>query len=150
VPNPWLIGGVAIVIFLLSWQLRSALKENGALEAKLVTANEETNEAADANDTNQVAITKLEARITTMIEERRVDTVKRERVLDERDQELAAARAESVKLKKEREEAFNENPDCIDLASLDVGLFCPLVGDELRQRGTHQSSDGDQDSGGTG
>jgi hypothetical protein len=138
--NPYVIGGVAIVIFLLSWQLRSALKENGALEAKLITANEATTQAADANDTNQETITTLEARIVTMVEERRVDAVERDRVMDERDQELAVARAESIKLKEEREEAFNENPDCIDLASLDVGFFCPLVGVELRQRGTHQSS----------
>lgn len=141
--NPYLIGGVALVILILGWQLRSALKENGALEAKLITANEATTQAANANDTNQETITTLEDRIVTMVEERRVDAVERDRVMDERDQELAIAQAAAVKLRKEREEAFNENPDCTDLASLSIEFFCPLVGSELRERASNQSSNGD-------
>lgn len=136
----YVLGGMALIILVLGWQLKSALKENGELEANLITANAETTEAADANDSNMVTITKLKARITIMVDERRVDTEQRERVLDERDKELVAARREATKLKKERDEAFNENPDCADLASLSVEFFCPAVGSELRDRSASASS----------
>ena len=136
----YVLGGMALIIVLLGWQLKSALKENGELEANLFTANAETTEAADANDTNQVTITKLRLTIKTMVDERRVDTELREQVLDERDKELVAARREAAKLKKERDEAFNENPDCADLASLSVEFFCPTAGSELRERSTASAS----------
>lgn len=138
--NPYVIGGAALIIIILGWQLKSSLKENGELEANLIVANAAVGEAADANDSNMVTITTLKERITVMVDERRVDTEKREKVLDERDKQLVAAKAEAAKLKKERDEAFNENPDCADLASLSVEFFCPTVGDELLQRSTTSAS----------
>jgi hypothetical protein len=138
--NPYLIGGMALVILILGWQLKSSLKENGILEANLITANAETNEAADANETNQVTISKLKAENKAMIEERRLDAVRREQVLDEREQELIALRAEAKLLREKRDEAFTENPDCIDLASLSIEFFCPINGGSLRDRSTSQGS----------
>ena len=139
-PNPYVIGGVALVIAVLGWQLKVALKENGVLEANLVTANAQTNEAADANETLAATIEKLKKANATMVEERRIDTVRREKVLDERERQLATVRAEAARLKRERDEAFNENPDCTEFAGLNVELFCPLVGSGLRERSTSQGS----------
>jgi len=138
--NLYAIGGAVVVIAILGFLLKGSYERNGELKAELSIANAATNEAADANDTNQITITELRAKITTMTEERRVDTVKREKVLDERERELVAARTEAAKLRKERNEAFNENPDCVDLASLSVEFFCPAAGGELRSRASSQGS----------
>jgi len=141
--NPYIIGGGVLVIAIMGFLLKSSYERNGELEAELRNANVATEEAADANVTNIETITTMEATIKTMVEERRVDTVRREKVLDEREQELVQARAVAAKLRKEREEAFNENPDCADLASLNVEFFCPIVGTGLRDRGSNQSGDED-------
>ena len=138
--NPYVIGVVALIIVVMGWQLKSSISRNGELEAKLDTQVTETLECVDANKTNLTTVTALESRISVMVEERRVDTARREKVLDERDQELSAAKAEAQKLQDERDDAFNENPDCTDLASLRVDFFCPAVSDELRQRSTSQGS----------
>jgi hypothetical protein len=129
-----------LIIGIMGFLLKGSYERNGALEAELRNANQATEAAADANVTNIETITELQERITVMVEERRIDTVRREKILDEREQELAQARAVAVKLRKEREEAFNENPDCTDLASLSIEFFCPLVGSELRERAGDTSS----------
>lgn len=138
--NPYIIGGGILVVTIMGVLLKSSYERNGELEAELRNANAATEEAADANVTNITTITTLEERIKVMVEERRIDTVRREQVLDEREQQLATAVAEAAKLKEEREEAFNENPDCEDLASLSVEFFCPTVGKQLRERASDQSS----------
>lgn len=139
--NPYVIGGGVVIISIMGFLLKNSYERNGELEAELRNANAATEEAADANVTNIETITTMEATIKTMVEERRVDTVRREKVLDDREQELAQARAVAAKLRKEREEAFNENPDCADLASLSVEFFCPLVGKELTERGIQNSQE---------
>ena len=94
--NPYIIGGVALVIGIMGWQLKSSVTRNGELTAKLEVQASETLECTDVNATNQTTITALEDRIMVMIEARRVDTELREQVLVEREQELARAQARAA------------------------------------------------------
>lgn len=144
--NPYMIGGVALLIAIMGWQLKSSITRNGELEAKLETQAAETLECADANATNQTTVTTLEERISIMIDERRVDTVRREQILDERDQALLRARAAADQLQRERDDEISENPECADLASLSIDFFCPATGASLRERSRGPSSNGDTDS----
>lgn len=148
--NPWVLGGGAAVIVVLGFLLKGSYERNGELEAKLETQAQETREAADANDTNLETIGRLEARIATMVAQRAADAEKRERLLDEREQELLRARARADELEREREDEQNENQDCADLASLSVELFCPATGQQLRERSRGSSGDGDADGNGAG
>jgi len=144
--NPYLIGGAALIILILSWQLKSSYERNGELEAKLKTQVEQTQEAADANDTNMVTITTLKDRIATMIEDRRVDTERREQILVEREADLMRANAEADRLRGERKDEQLENADCAALAQLDVGSFCPATANQLRERSRGPGSHEDRDS----
>lgn len=148
--NPYVIGGVAIVIAVMGWQLKSSITRNGELEAKLETQASETLECADANLSNKVTIDTLQERIELMVNERRLDTERREEVLVEREQELTAARARADRLERERENEIETNPDCADLMSLSFDQFCPNNAFQLRQRSIGQSGDRDTDSDGAG
>lgn len=141
--NPYLIGGVALVIALLSWQLKSSITRNGELSAKLEVQVGETLECADANTTNMVTVTELETRINTMVEERRIDTVRREEVLVEREQELLRVNARADRLEEERDNEITNNADCADLTSLSLDQFCPNTAQQLRQRSIGAGGDGD-------
>jgi glycyl-tRNA synthetase beta subunit len=132
--NPYITGGMALVILILGWQLKASVTRNGELTAKLEAQASETIEAADANATNQTTITGLEARVKKMIEDRRIDSEVRERVLDQREQELIAANARADQLQDERDDEIDTNPDCADLASLSLDMFCPAAAHQLRQR----------------
>lgn len=144
--NPYVLGGAVVIIGVMGWQLKSSLERNGELTAKLETQAAETIEAADANDSNMVTIAELRAEITTMIEERRVDSERREQVLVEREQELLRARARADDLEEERRNEIATNQNCAELSALDVGFFCPAIGEQLRERsrgpGSHQDGDG--------
>jgi glycyl-tRNA synthetase beta subunit len=144
--NPYVIGGVALIIAIMGWQLKSSITRNGELTAKLEAQASETIEAADANATNQATITGLEARIKDMIEDRRIDAELRERVLDEREQELIAANARADQLQDERDDEIDTNPDCADLASLSLDMFCPAAAHQLRERSVSEGRNGDTDS----
>lgn len=144
--NPYIIGGVALVIVILGWQLKSSLERNGELTAKLETQAEETLECTDANATNITSIMKLEARINSMIEERRVDTERREQVLDEREQELLRANARADRLEEERNDEIATNEDCADLTALSLDAFCPNTAHQLRQRSIGEGGDRDPNS----
>lgn len=148
--NPYVIGGVALVIAIMGWQLKSSYERNGELKAKLATQASETLECADANSTNLTTITTLEDRITTMIEERRVDTERREAVLIEREQEALRANARADQLEEERDDEIAANPDCADLTSLRVDFFCPATAEQLHKRSRGEGGDGDTDGDGTG
>lgn len=148
--NPYVIGGSILLIILLSWQLKSSIERNGELTAKLETQAAATLEATDANDTNMVTIQTLRDRIVVMIEERRVDTERREKVLVERDKELSEARAENELLRGEREDEADTNIECADLRSISVDLFCPVAGEQLRERSRGPGGDQDGDSDGAG
>lgn len=143
--NQYLTIGAAIAIVVLGALLKSSYERNGELEASLKMQTDETLECAEANSTNQESLTTLESRIAAMIEERRVDTERREQVLVERSRELAAATARADRLEQEREDEQNENPDCADLSSLSLDMFCPATAHQLRQRTTGAGSDGDAD-----
>lgn len=143
--NPWVVGGGLAAIAILGLLLKSSYERNGELEAKLETQAAETQECADANATNSTTITELETRIADMIEERRVDTERREQVLVEREQELLRARARADELERERDDEIAENQDCADLTSLNVGLFCPATAGQLRERSRGPGSHGDTD-----
>lgn len=143
--NPYVIGGVVIVMSIMGWQLKSSVTRNGELEAKLETQVEETQECVDANSSNNSTISTLENQIETMIEERRVDIVRRERVLVEREQELLRANARAAELERERDNEIATNQDCADLTSLDVGRFCPATAGQLRERSRGASGNGDTD-----
>lgn len=148
--NPYILGGGAAVIVVMGVLLKNSYEANGELEAKLETQAAETLECSDANTTNQETITTLEGRIATMIEERRVDTERREQVLVEREQELLRARARADRLEEERENEINTNPDCADLTSLSLDMFCPDTAHQLRQRSIGAGGDGDTDGDGAG
>ena len=98
--NPYVIGGGLAVFALMGFLLKNSYERNGELEAKLETQANETLECSDANTTNQETITGLETQIAAMIEERRVDTERREQVLVEREQELARAVARADRLEE--------------------------------------------------
>lgn len=148
--NPYILGGGLGLIAVLGFMLKGSYERNGELEAKLETQANETLECASANVSNVDTITTLESRIAAMIEERRSDTEERERILTEREQELLRARAEADRLREIRDDEQNENQDCADLLSLDVGRFCPTTADQLRERSRGEGGDGDTDSGGAG
>jgi len=144
--NPYLIGGAVLTIAIMGFLLKGAYERTGELEAKLETQVEQTQEAADANNTNMVTIKTLTERIAIMVEARRVDTERREQVLVEREADLLRARAENDRLRGEREDEQNENPDCADLASLRVDLFCPATAGQLHERSRSPGGHGDRDS----
>lgn len=148
--NPYIIGGVALVIAIMGWQLKSSITRNGELEAKLEVQAGETQEAADANTSNVATILSLQKRIDLMIDQRRLDTERREQVLVEREQELSAANARADRLEREREDEIDTNPDCADLMSLSLDQFCPNTALQLRQRSSGEGGDRDSDSNGAG
>lgn len=148
--NPYVLGGGVVIIAIMGFLLKGAYERNGELEAKLETQAEQTREAADANDTNMTTITTLEERIETMIEERRVDTVRREEILEKRNADLLRARAEADRLRGEREDEIDSNSNCADLNSLDVSAFCPATAGQLRERSRGPGGNGDTDSNGAG
>ena len=53
--NPYIVGGVALVIAIMGWQLKSSITRNGELEVKLETQVSETLECASANDSTTSA-----------------------------------------------------------------------------------------------
>jgi hypothetical protein len=138
--NPYVLGGAALVIIVMGWQLKSSLERNGELEAKLETQVEQTLEAADANDATMVTIMELKSTIESMVEERRIDTEQREAVLVEREAQLLRSRARADELERERDDEIDTNINCAELASLDVGFFCPAIGSQLRERSRGQNS----------
>jgi hypothetical protein len=144
--NPYVIGGGVAIIAVMGFLLKGAYERNGELEVKLKVQAEQTVEAVDANATNMGTIRRLEKRINTMIESRRVDTVARERLLVEREADLLTARAENDILREAREDEQDENADCKDLSGLRVDFFCPATADQLRQRSRGPGSNGDADS----
>lgn len=143
--NPYITGGLALVIIIMGWQLKSSITRNGELEAKLETQAEQTQEAVDANGTNQTTITTLTERIDKMVEDRRVDTERREEVLVEREREMLRLRARADDLERERDDEIETNPDCADLTSLRPDQFCPNTAVQLRQRSLGIGGDGDGD-----
>jgi hypothetical protein len=143
--NPYLLGGGVLALAVMGFLLKGAYERNGELEAKLETQAAETLEATSANTTNQETITELEARIAGMIEERRADTERREQVLVEREQELLRARARADRLEEERDNEIETNPDCADLTSLSLDMFCPNTASQLRQRSRSAGGNGDTD-----
>ncbi len=144
--NPYITGGMALIIIILGWQLKASVTRNGELEVKLEVQAGETLEAVAANTTNRTAITELTEEINAMIETRRVDSVRREQVLDEREQELLRANARADRLQDERDNEVDTNPDCADLTSLSLDMFCPATAHQLRQRSIGEGGDGNPDS----
>ena len=141
--NPYVLGGAALLIIIMGWQLKASVTRNGELEAKLETQAEQTLECVSANDSNQTTITTLRDRIATMIEERRVDTERREEVLVERERELLRVRARADELERERDNEIDTNADCADLTSLSLDQFCPNTAQQLRQRSRSAGGNGD-------
>jgi hypothetical protein len=148
--NPYIVGGVALVIAIMGWQLKSSITRNGELTVKLEVQASETLECSVANESNNTVITTLEKRVTDMVNERRIDTERREQVLVEREDELIIARARATRLEREREDEMDTNPDCADLTSLSLDMFCPDTAFQLRQRSIGESGDRDTDGSGAG
>jgi hypothetical protein len=145
-PNPYIIGGVSILVALMAWRLFAAHERIGELEAKLEVQAAETLEATNANDSNQLTIEGLTERIDIMVEQRRVDAEERERILVERDEIVMRLRMESDRLREERQDEIMENTDCAELSALRVSDFCPSTGRQLRLRSGGQGGDRDTDS----
>ena len=148
--NPYLAGGVALVILVLGWQLKASITRNGELMVRLETQVVETLECADANKSNITSIASLQNRMDIMVEQRQADAEQRELVLVQREQELTAARARADRLEREREDEIDTNPDCADLMSLSLDQFCPNTAFQLRQRSIGESGDRNTDSDGAG
>lgn len=144
--NPYVIGGGLAALALMGFLLKNSYERNGELEAKLETQAAETLECTDANSSNIETITTLENRIATMIEERRVDTERREQVLVERSEELAAALIRADRLEEERDNEADTNLDCAAYMALSLDDFCPATAHSLRQRSIGAGGDGDGDS----
>lgn len=148
--NPYIAGGVALVVFVLSWQLKASITRNGELTVLLETQVFQTLECTDANQSNITSIASLQNRINIMVEQRQADAEQREQILVLREQELTAARARADRLEREREDEIDTNPDCADLMSLSLDQFCPNTAFQLRQRSIGESGDRNTDSDGAG
>jgi hypothetical protein len=144
--NPYIIGGVGLLIVVMGWQLKSSITRNGELTAKLEMQAGETLECVSANVTNATTITDLEGRMSTMVEERRIESERREQVLIDRSKELAAANIRAAELERIRDNEQAQNEDCADLTALSLDRFCPATAHQLRQRSIGEGSDGDPDS----
>jgi hypothetical protein len=145
--NPYIIGGGVAAIALLGFLLKGSYERNGELEAKLETQAAETQECVDANVTTMTTISELTEEISSMIEERRIDTERREQVLVERERELAAANARADRMERERQDEVLDNEECRNLTMLRVDQFCPATASQLRDRSRSTSGDQDGDSG---
>jgi SMC interacting uncharacterized protein involved in chromosome segregation len=143
--NPYILGGGALVLAIMGFLLKGAYERTGELEAKLETQVEETIEAVQANQSCLTTIDTQSVRITEMIEERRVDTERREQVLVEREQELLRANARAADLEEERDNEISTNANCAELTALDVSFFCPATGGQLRERSRGPGGNGDTD-----
>lgn len=143
--NPVHIGAgiAALLVIILGGLLKSSYARNGELEASLKTQAAETNECVAANETSQIAIGNLTARIEAMVGERKADEAERERVLVEREQELAQARARADRLERERQHEQETSQDCADFTSLSLDDFCPATAHQLRQRSIGEGGNGD-------
>lgn len=141
--NPYVIGGGVAIIAVMGFLLKNSYERNGELEAKLATQAAETQEAADANETNLETIDQLRLKINELSTLRRTEAAEREKVLVEREAELARAVARADRLEQEREHEIDTNPDCADLTSLSLDLFCPATAAGLRSRTGSTSSNGD-------
>lgn len=143
--NPYITGGVALLIILMGWQLKSSVTRNGELKVLLQKQADETQECVDSNATNNTTITALEERIADMIEERRVDAARREQVLVEREADILRWRARAEQLERERDNEIINNEQCMEFTSLDPSRFCPESASQLRLRSRGSSGDGDTD-----
>lgn len=140
----------AAVIALLGWMLLHAHGRIGELEVKLKKQTVETEEAADANTSNQATIADLEARIQTMIDERRAETEAREQALVARERELTQARAEADRLREARDDEAQTNLECGDFNALVLSDFCPDTARQLRERSRGPGGDENPDRDGAG
>lgn len=148
--NPYVAGGVALLIIVMGWQLKSSISRNGELETLLENQVSETEECVAANSSNSTTITDLQALIDDMIEGRRVEAAERERILVEREAEVLRWRARAGQLERERNNEIVTNEQCLEFNSLDPSRFCPQSASQLRLRSRGQNSDGDTDREGAG
>ena len=117
--NPYVIGGVGLLIVIMGWQLKSS---------------------------NTITITDLEGRMSAMVEERRIESEQREQVLIARSKELAAAHIRAAELERIRDDEEAQNEDCADFADLSVDMLCPATAHQLRQRSIGEGGNGNPDS----
>lgn len=143
--NPYILGGGGAIIAILGLLLYNSVQRTGELEAKLATQAQETQECADANETNNQTVTELEARIDALSALRRAEADERERILTERDETMARARALADELERVRDDEIETNEDCAALTGLRVDAFCPAIADQLRQRSRGPGGNGDTD-----
>lgn len=130
----YVLGGATLLVIILSVLLKGSYERTGELEAKLATQADETLECVAANDSTMATVDTLTTELAELIEERRIDTERREQILVERESDLLRARMENDRLRNERENEQDENADCKNLATLRVDLFCPATADQLRDR----------------
>lgn len=148
--NPYVAGGVALLIIIMGWQLKSSISRNGELETLLAKQAGETQEAADANKSCNDTVTELEEKIKDDAERRRVNAAERERILVEREQEILRQTARADELERERDNEIISNEQCSEFTSLNVSRFCPNTGRQLLERSRGPGGNGDTDSGDPG
>lgn len=144
--NAYVLGGGAFLIIIMGWQLKSSYERNGELEVKLATQAQQTQDCADANETNNQTVSALEEEIARLSDLRRAEADERERILTERDEAQARARARADELETLRDDEIDTNEDCAALTGLRLDAFCPATADQLRKRSRGSSSNGDADS----
>lgn len=139
--NRWvqlaLVVGVALFCF---WRWMEAREEVGAVNAVNTVITK-------ANDTNQKTITELEGKINSMVAERALDAAEREKLMDQRDQELIAAQRAADRARRERDALFRSTPGCEELGRMDIGALCPAVAGRLQERSRGRGNPDGEDPG---
>jgi hypothetical protein len=137
--NRWVqlaLAAVVAMFFFNRWM--AARDEIAVLGASLEAQKSAIKEAVDANQSNQVTITDLQKRLNELVSQRKTDAEEREKVLSQRDQELAAMRASAAAERRRNRELFRSTASCEGLAELRIDLACPAIADRLRERSAGQ------------
>ena len=139
--GPYLFLGVsAVAVVLLStlWvqtvRLDSAHKRIGALETKLQAQVDATHAAADANEICVAEVKALTQQIAEMVESRRVERIKWDRLLAERETIITEAQNEADRQRQARRDLWRQTQSCEGLQTLVVDTACAPIADRLRER----------------
>jgi len=117
-----------------SHRLKNSQQEVGEQKALVDVAKQATQEAADANASNQDTIKRLQAQIETMIAQRKLDAEQRDAEIAKRDAAIVAARQETDRFKRKISNAFKSSADCTNLQGVRIDAVCPDVAVGLRER----------------
>ena len=127
------IGGY-VIAGILGLLLLSSTTRNGELETKLGVAVEETREAADANDSNQLTIAELEVKNQELVAARKADAERSEIEIGLRDIAIIVSQGVAEQERRKRLEILKSTENCDTYASMVAADICPAFALELRER----------------